>query len=48
MKIKDLDLDNLWDFWIFIMQPIVERVPNETDEHYREKMLKYMDKVFGG
>ena len=48
MKIKDLNLDNFWDFWIFIMQPTVERVSNETDEHYREKMLKYMDKVFGG
>lgn len=37
MKIKNLDLDNTWDFWVFITQPVVEREPKETDEHYREK-----------
>lgn len=41
MKIKNLDLDNFWDFWVFITNPIVEREPNETDEHYRERILKY-------
>ena len=43
MKIKDFDIDNLWDFWVFITNPIVEREPNETDEHYRERILKYME-----
>lgn len=43
MEIKDLDLDNLWDFWEFITQPTVEREPNETDEHYKERLLKYME-----
>lgn len=40
MKIKNLDLDNFWDFDVFITNPIVEREPNETDEHYRERILK--------
>lgn len=43
MKIKDFDLDNPWDFTEFITQPTIEREPNETDEHYKERLLKYME-----
>jgi len=43
MKIKNLDLDNLWDFWVFIMQPLVKRLPNESDKHYKKRLLKYVE-----
>jgi len=33
----------LWDFWELITQPVVEREPNETDECYKERLLKYME-----
>lgn len=43
MKIKDFDLDNPWDFAEFITQSTMEREPNETDEHYKKRLLKYME-----
>lgn len=43
MRIKDFDIDNPWDFIKFITQPTVEREPNETDEHYKERLLKYVE-----
>lgn len=42
MKIKKFDIDNPWNFIEFITQPTTERQPNETDEHYKERLLKHL------
>ena len=44
MRIKDIDYNNHYEVWKFLSQPVVLRLPNETDEHYRKRLLKYMDK----
>lgn len=48
MRSEDVDWTNIYEVWEYLTQPIVEREPNETDEHYKERLLKYMEKVFGG
>lgn len=48
MRNKDIDWENLFEVWECLIQPIVEREPNEANEYYRERLLKYMNKVFGG
>lgn len=47
MKSEDVDWTNLYEVWEYLMQPTVERETNETDEHYKERLLKYMKEVFG-
>lgn len=42
MKSKDIDWENPYEVWEYLMQPAVEREPNEIDEYYRERILKYM------
>lgn len=48
MRSEDIDLENPFEVWEYLTQPVVERLPNETDEHYKERLLKYMKEVFGG
>ena len=48
MKNKDIDWENLFEVWEYLIQPIVERESNETNEYYKERLLKYMKEVFGG
>lgn len=43
MRSEDIDWNNPYEFWVYLMQPTVERLPNETDEHYKERLLKYME-----
>lgn len=43
MRSEDIDLDNPYEFWEYLMQPTVERLPNETDEHYKKRLLKYIE-----
>jgi hypothetical protein len=40
MKNEDIDWGNPFEVWKFLTQPSVERLPNETDEHYRERLLQ--------
>ena len=42
MRIKNFDISNFWEFWEYITRPSVDREIGETDEHYRNKILKYM------
>lgn len=48
MRSEDIDWENPYEVWNYLMQPTVDREPNETDEHYKERLLKYMKEVFGG
>jgi len=43
MRSEDIDWENPFEVWKYLMRPLVEREPNETDEHYRERLLKYME-----
>ena len=38
MRNKNIDWENPFEVWEYLMQPTVERVPNETDEHYKERL----------
>lgn len=42
MRSEDIDWENTFEVWEYLMQPTVERLPDETDEHYKERILKYM------
>lgn len=48
MRNKDVDWENPFEVWEFLSQPAVEREPNETDKHYKKRLLKYMKEIFGG
>ena len=43
MRSEDVDWENPYEVWEYLMQPTVERLPNETDEHYKERLLKYRE-----
>ena len=43
MRSEDIDWENPYEVWKYLTQPIVEREPNETDEHYKERLLKYVE-----
>ena len=43
MRNEDIDWENPFEVWKLLMQPIVERLPNETDEYYKKRLLKYME-----
>lgn len=40
---EDIDWENHYEVWEYLTQPTVERELNETDEHYRERILKHME-----
>ena len=43
MRGEDIDLKNIYELWKYLTQSTVERIPDETDEHYKERILKYME-----
>ena len=43
MRSKDIDWENPYEVWKYLTQSTVEREPNETDEHYKERLLKYTE-----
>lgn len=42
MRSKDIDWTNSYEVCEYLTQPTVEREPDETDEHYKERLLKFI------
>ena len=43
MRSEDIDWENPYEVWGYLTQPTVEREPNETDEHYKERLLSILE-----